>query len=47
MRLEEVSTNEERVNEVNREMSSQMAALVKELDDDKRMSLEKYVQQHF
>ena len=42
MRLEEVSSNEERVNEVNRELSSQMAELVKELDDDKRQALEKY-----
>ena len=42
-RLEEVAASEELVKSVNRELSGQMAEMVREFDEDKKQALEKYV----
>ena len=40
-RLEEVSKSEERLTELNRELSKQIADMVKEYDQDKREAVER------
>ena len=40
-RLEETAANEEKVSELNRDLSSQMAQMITEFDEDKRQALDK------
>ncbi|XP_064595877.1 centrosomal protein of 152 kDa-like [Liolophura sinensis] len=40
-RLEEVASSEEKVNEINRELSAEMSQMIRDYDDDKREGLEK------
>ena len=42
-RLDEVAESEEQVKCVNRELSGQMAEMVREFDEDKKQALQKYV----
>ncbi len=41
LRLSEMGKNEERLNELNRELNRQMAQMIREFDDDKRQALDK------
>ena len=44
--LEEVAASEAQVNELNRQLSTQMSEMVRDFDEDKRQALEKWVSIH-
>lgn len=41
--MEEVAASEEQMKSINRELSGQMAEMVREYDEDKKQALEKFV----
>ena len=40
-RIEEIATSEEQTKQINRELSAQMAQMVREFDDDKQQALDR------
>ena len=45
-RIEEIATSEEQTKQINRELSAQMAQMVREFDDDKQQALDRSGELH-